>query len=55
MTQIHEVGGVHMKNKSFPGLNMAQATELLPSLQISDEQVAVFGGKDSDAGWFKLE
>ena len=53
MVNIHEVEGVHMKGKCYPGLNMVQAKELLPQLQISAAEAAIFGN-ESD-GWYKRE
>ena len=53
MPQIHEVGGVYMNEKTYPGLSFDQTRELLPQLQISEEQETKFG--DHHSGWFKNE
>ena len=53
MLAIHEVGGVYMRDKTYPGLSIKQAQDLLPQLTVSDEQAAAFGLPDS--GWFKSE
>jgi bisphosphoglycerate-dependent phosphoglycerate mutase len=49
MLQIHEVGGIHMLGKTYPGLSMSQMKELLPSLHVSEEQSALIPPEE---GWF---
>ena len=34
MHQIHEVGGVYMKGKTFPGLNENEVKEIIPDIVI---------------------
>ena len=53
MLKVHEHGGVYMQGKTYPGLNMTQAKEILPQLQIPDSEAAIFG--DEHSGWFKQD
>lgn len=37
MIDIHEIGGVYMKQQTFPGLSSQDITELIPEIQIGPE------------------
>lgn len=51
MTQIHEEFGVNMGGQTFPGLTRSQVLELMPELQISEEQGQIL----TEDGWFRLD
>ena len=49
MLQIHETGGVYVKGKTFPGLNIKQIHELMPDIIIPEDC------KLTEKGWFMNE